>query len=151
MSQSQCGWIILSDQLPVVALVGRYPTNKLIGREPIPKPESISSPDHATPVRASGISTGFPVLSRVSGQVAHVLLTRSPLSHPGKPGLSFDLHVLGTPPAFVLSQDQTLRCRRFSIVFDQTRPAKQICRAASLLRDGLPRLFSSRFDFDKSL
>ncbi len=29
--------IVLSDQLPVVALVGRYPTNKLIGREPLPK------------------------------------------------------------------------------------------------------------------
>ena len=29
---------ILSDQLPVVALVGHYPTNKLIGRKPIPKP-----------------------------------------------------------------------------------------------------------------
>ena len=28
--------IVLSDQLPIVALVGRYPTNKLIGREPIP-------------------------------------------------------------------------------------------------------------------
>ena len=29
-------WLaILSDQLPVVALVGRYPTNKLIGRGPI--------------------------------------------------------------------------------------------------------------------
>ncbi len=27
--------IILSDQLPVVALVGRYPANKLIGREPL--------------------------------------------------------------------------------------------------------------------
>jgi hypothetical protein len=30
-------------------------------------------------VGISGISTGFPVLSRSSGQVAHVLLTRSPL------------------------------------------------------------------------
>jgi hypothetical protein len=30
-------WLaILSDQLPVVALVGRYPANKLIGREPLP-------------------------------------------------------------------------------------------------------------------
>ena len=28
--------IILSDQLPVDALVGRYPTNKLIGREALP-------------------------------------------------------------------------------------------------------------------
>ncbi len=36
--------IILSDQLPIVALVGRYPTNKLIGRGLIlqrePKPPS---------------------------------------------------------------------------------------------------------------
>ena len=30
-------------------------------------------------MRTSGISTGFPVLSQTSGQVAHVLLTRSPL------------------------------------------------------------------------
>jgi hypothetical protein len=34
-------WLdILSDQLPVVALVGLDPTNKLIGREPIPKRRS---------------------------------------------------------------------------------------------------------------
>jgi hypothetical protein len=47
-------------------------------------------------------------LSRSSGQVPHVLLTRSPLSTRASPGFSFDLHVLGAPPAFVLSQDQTL-------------------------------------------
>lgn len=35
---------------------------------------------------------------------SHVLLTRAPLS----PKRAFDLHVLGLPPAFVLSQDQTL-------------------------------------------
>ncbi len=29
--------IILSDQLPIVALVGRYPTNQLMGRGPIPE------------------------------------------------------------------------------------------------------------------
>ena len=29
--------IVLSDQLPVEALVSRYLTNKLIGREPLPK------------------------------------------------------------------------------------------------------------------
>ena len=29
--------IVLSDHLPVEALVGHYPTNKLIGREPIPR------------------------------------------------------------------------------------------------------------------
>ena len=31
------GGIILSDPLAVVALVGRYPTNKLIGRGTIPE------------------------------------------------------------------------------------------------------------------
>ena len=31
--------IILSDQLPIIALVGYYPTNKLIGRRPILKRE----------------------------------------------------------------------------------------------------------------
>src|SRR6266508_1162234 len=34
-------WLaVLSDQLPVVALVGRYLTNKLIGRGPIPDRKS---------------------------------------------------------------------------------------------------------------
>ena len=42
-------------------------------------------------------------------QVAHVLLTRPPLNPFPKELHSLDLHVLGTPPAFVLSQDQTLR------------------------------------------
>ena len=38
-----------------------------------------------------------------------MLRTRSPLIPGPKPGSPFDLHVLGAPPAFVLSQDQTLR------------------------------------------
>jgi hypothetical protein len=38
-----------------------------------------------------------------------VLLTRSPLSPTPKGWFSLDLHVLSAPPAFVLSQDQTLR------------------------------------------
>jgi hypothetical protein len=46
-----------------------------------------------------------------------VLLTRSPLGDPTRlpeKGPSFDLHALGTPPTFVLSQDQTLQ-RRLAI------------------------------------
>ncbi len=39
----------------------------------------------------------------------HALLTRAPLSTGPKPCFTFDLHVLGLPPAFVLSQDQTLK------------------------------------------
>ena len=60
-------------------------------------------------MRLSGINPSFPGLSRCRGQVTHVLLTRSPLSPGPKPWFSLDLHVLGAPPAFVLSQDQTLR------------------------------------------
>ena len=44
-------------------------------------------------------------------QVTHALLTRPPLSQISVRKLqsaSFDLHVLSTPPAFILSQDQTL-------------------------------------------
>ena len=73
--------VALSGRLPVVALVGHHPTNKLIGRGPIPDRRSFPR----TPMRrhvVSGISTGFPVLSQNLGQVAHVLLTRSPLIHP---------------------------------------------------------------------
>ena len=61
-----------------------------------------------------GISSRFQLLSPSERQVAHALLTRPPLSSlvfPPKSSVKlapFDLHVLGTPPAFVLSQDQTL-------------------------------------------
>ena len=55
-----------------------------------------------------GISTSFPVLSPSEGKVAHALLTRPPLEVSPKANSPLDLHVLSTPPAFVLSQDQTL-------------------------------------------
>ncbi len=38
-------WLIaLSDQLPINGLVGHYPTNYLMGREPIPRQEARRSP-----------------------------------------------------------------------------------------------------------
>ena len=61
-----------------------------------------------------GISDRFRSLFPTEGEVAHALLARPPLSYTKiLPKLSFsitpfDLHVLGMPPAFVLSQDQTL-------------------------------------------
>ena len=54
-----------------------------------------------------GISGSFEPLSPAQRQITHALLTRAPL-YSGRSPFSFDLHVLGTPPAFVLSQDQTL-------------------------------------------
>src|SRR5688500_6717119 len=56
-----------------------------------------------------GISDSFESLSPTSGQITYVLLSRSPLAFPLAGKDSSDLHVLCTPPAFVLSQDQTLR------------------------------------------
>ncbi len=56
-----------------------------------------------------GISSRFQLLSPTERQVPHALLTRSPLGPSIAGQTPFDLHVLGTPPAFVLSQDQTLK------------------------------------------
>ena len=61
------------------------------------------------PKVSCGISSRFQLLSPTERQVPHALLTRSPLSQVPKSLTPFDLHVLGTPPAFVLSQDQTLK------------------------------------------
>ena len=99
--------VTLSGRLPVVALVGHYPTNKLIGRGPIPHRKSFP-PQPMQAMVLSGIRPSFPGLSQSAGQITHVLLTRSPLEHPASWAFPFDLHVLSTPPAFVLSQDQTL-------------------------------------------
>jgi hypothetical protein len=79
----------LSGRLPVVALVGHHPTNKLIGRGPIPHRRNF--PPHTMQrVVLSGIRPSFPGLSQSAGQITHVLLTRSPLEHPQK-GLSVRL------------------------------------------------------------
>src|SRR5574337_1102760 len=56
-----------------------------------------------------GISHPFGQLFPTSGQVAYALLSRSPLATRASPSHPFDLHVSCTPPALILSQDQTLR------------------------------------------
>ena len=96
--------IILSDQLLIVALVSRYLTNKLIRRGTIqewPKP----FPRRVYAVLAI-VSNGYsPLLGRFP-RVTHPSATKVTGASPGP---SFDLHVLSMPPAFVLSQDQTLK------------------------------------------
>ena len=72
----------------------------------------LSRPGPCGPAGTPRISRPFKRLSRRGGQVTHVILTRSPLNPPPKKGAGpFDLHVLSTPPAFVLSQDQTLQTK----------------------------------------
>ena len=55
-----------------------------------------------------------------------MLLTRSPLSENPKTLFTFDLHVLSTPPAFILSQDQTLHKEFDSVDFPNHQPSHQI-------------------------
>src|SRR6266496_845675 len=95
--------VVLSDQLPVLALVGRYPANKLIGRGLILKRQALRSP--------------------TSGQITHVLRTLTPLRPPNiaTRQSASDLHVLSTPPAFVLSQNQTLRKQNVSLILSSGR------------------------------
>ncbi len=71
--------IVLSDQLSIVALVGRYPTNKLMDRSLIPSRLTTLLTQSADHVRLFGISSGFPELSPARGYISYVLLTRAPL------------------------------------------------------------------------
>ena len=80
-------------------------------RMPIPyrKPFPLNAMQHS---RLSGISPHFYGLYPCRGQVAYVLLTSAPVadSRIATPSLPLDLHVLSLSLAFILSQDQTLRC-----------------------------------------
>ena len=79
-----------------------------MGREPLFARIPPLTPVRCRPVVLCGISRCFHLVSPSQRQIVHALLTRSPLSKKINSSTSFDLHVLGTPPAFVLSQDQTL-------------------------------------------
>ena len=92
--------IILSDQLPIAALVGRYPTNKLIGRRLlVRRPKTLAHRRHAV---LAPVSQGYPPPNDKSLRDTHPSATKG--RNP-----PCDLHVLSMPPAFALSQDQTLR------------------------------------------
>ena len=79
-----------------------------------------------------GISSRFQLLSPTLRQVPHALLTRSPLNtekiNPLR--IPFDLHVLGAPPAFVLSQDQTL----YKMIFITSKVLNLVHSARNRLR-----------------
>src|SRR5699024_1740217 len=70
--------VTLSGRLPVVALVGHHPTNKLIGRESIPHQKNLSKPHHAA-------EPEYPVLDTVSSaypeEEGRLLTCYSPVRH----------------------------------------------------------------------
>ena len=101
----------LSEPLRIVALVGRCPANQLMRRMPIPDRRIFHAKD-MHPRHIWGIRPSFPGLSPCPGQVAYVLLTSAPVAANSIAtiALPLDLHVLSLSLAFILSQDQTLRC-----------------------------------------
>ena len=98
--------VTLSGRLPVEAMVSHYLTIKLIGREHIPGRKTF----HTNPCE----NVSYSVLITVSGGYpearGRLLTCYSPVRRSSTTEVAFplDLHVLSTPPAFVLSQDQTL-------------------------------------------
>ena len=112
--------VALSGRLPVEALVSHYLTNKLIGRESIPNQKISFQPTRC-------LASSYPVLATVSDcyprDEGRLLTCYSPVRHSCTPerALPFDLHVLSTPPAFVLSQDQTLHRKNKNQTHPQTQ------------------------------
>ncbi len=68
----------LSEPLLIVALVGRYPANKLIRRIPSITDKSLISFRRLLEI-SLGISLTFARLSPSGGQVGYALLTRAPV------------------------------------------------------------------------
>src|SRR5215218_11279821 len=101
-------------------MVSHYLTIKLIGREHIPGRKTF----HTPPCE----SASYPVLITVSGGYpkarGRLLTCYSPVRRSSTTEVAFplDLHVLSTPPAFVLSQDQTLHRKKHPI---HTTPKEQ--------------------------
>ena len=137
--------IILSDQLSIVALVGLYPTNKLIEHRLILSREARRSP--ALVLRRYAVlaklSLGYPPRQGRFRCITHPSATRLDRSP-----LAFDLHVLSMPPAFNLSQDQTLQFKSsfFRTRMNLTKGITSSCKSLSL-RDFLIQSAHTRHFF----
>ena len=143
----------LSEPLRIVALVGLYPANQLMRRMPILDrnrflwlQRDVSSKHYAVLVR---ISPGYPP---VKGRLhtCYSPVRRSPAEESKLPSpLPLDLHVLSLSLAFILSQDQTLRCCLSCFLLFKSNKARIIeflpftssaCAAANCVPD--PRIAS---------
>ena len=85
------------------------------------------------------ISSPFGELSTTRGEMIYVLLTRAPL-YRGRSPFSCDLHVLGAPLTFVLSQNQTLQFEFFGEPQSLSKPTAAIMLAiVSFAQSMLPK------------
>ncbi len=85
--------ITLSGRLFIDAMVGHYPTIKLMKRKLTKRrPKALIQPPIKDRILC-GINSSFPKLSPILRQITYVLLTRLPLVGIPKDPLPFDLHV----------------------------------------------------------
>ena len=70
--------LLLSQPVPIIGTVGRYPTVYLIGRSHILRRRNISGSPHSSVRAVSGISLSFPRVFPSTGQFGHVLLSFPP-------------------------------------------------------------------------
>ena len=103
----------LSEPLRIAGSVVRYTADYLMRRMPIPVRLTSFLPRGCP----RGIYAGLAILSEgYTPDKGRLHTCYSPVRHSpaggpeGPPPLPFDLHVLSLPLAFILSQDQTLRC-----------------------------------------
>ena len=110
--------------------MGRRPAYQLMGRMPVPDRIASLSHEGCPPWEPWGIIRRFHRLFPGRGLVAYALRTRAPLSCP-EGHLPFDLHVLGLPLAFILSQDQTLHCIIVLLICFPEIPGLAVCYSVS--------------------
>ena len=128
VSQSQCGRSPSQAGYPSKPWWAVTLTNKLIGREPILGRKTF----HSRRCRRES----YPVLAPLSRSYprakGRLLTCYSPVRRSSTTEVAFplDLHVLSTPPAFVLSQDQTLR-RDSIVTLKLTEPKLSLESASS--------------------
>ena len=97
------------------------------------RPRAHPPPEKTLSTHPHAKASEYPVLAPVSGRYpkeeGRLLTCYSPVRHSSNPTKArpsaFDLHVLSTPPAFVLSQDQTLRTKTKTLKPRKTNQPKQ--------------------------
>ena len=101
---------ILSDHLPIIALVSHYPTNKLIGCKLLLfRNEQVRTfTDNQEDYQTIGYYLQFLEVMPVN-RVDYPRVNNHFATCHAQARDPFDLHALSTLPAFILSQDQTLR------------------------------------------
>ena len=90
--------IVLSDQLPIVALVGSYPTNQLIGHRPIPKRLTLASKTLLSPLHRKELMRAC---RRFLAGIPHFGAGHPCVTHPS-----------ATPSPTEVEQDVRLACVR---------------------------------------